>query len=390
VGNAADYYKNLNEALVDRSEKSAKAADMAHQLTGTTTNKLDAIRAIRDYVATSIRDAGPSFTELPLSELSAADTTLADGYGHMADRAILIHAMLTAAGFQPQFELASGLPPITGITNVTTALPMPQSFTAVLVKVTVDGTTYYLNDTDEYAHLGATAYDGKLAIDPATQAFETVKAAPTCSDKADTVYGMSLKDDGTTRLQITRYYYGGDYGQKHHYFAELPPEERRRYFQEAVSAVAQGARPVGDLTTDFNSYPGVEKFTVDIDHYCVVDGKNMYFNLPFVPSLSAPGADQRALPLFINDEMDNTTTTEITLAPQFKHLIINPSPEELRLPNGGESATVTETNSAGELVITHEFRTSPAIVSPQDYPSMLKLETTLSKKSSRVFLLDSE
>jgi transglutaminase-like putative cysteine protease len=390
IGDAAAYYKEVNDTLLDRSGKSAKAAELAHQLTGTAPNKLDAVRAIRDYIATSIRDAGPSFTELPLSELSAADTTLADGYGHMADRAILYYAMLTAAGFQPEFVLASGLPPIAGITNVTTALPLPQTFNVVLVRVTVEGETYYLGDTDEYAHLGATGYNGKLAIDLATQAFAIVKAAKDGEDKTDTVYTMSLKDDGTTRVEIARYYYGGDFGEKHRFFAELPPEERRRYFQEAVSGVAQGARAVGGLTTDFNGYPGVEKFTVDIDHYCVVDGKNMYFNLPFIPSLSAPGADQRALPLFINDAMDNTTRTEIALAPRFQHPVITPSPEELTLPDGGESAVITETNSAGEIVISHEFKTTPAIVSPEDYPAMLKLESTLSKKSSRVFLLEQE
>ena len=65
-------------------------------------------------VAKSIRVAGPSFADLPLNELSAADTTLSDGYGHAADRAILLHAMLTAAGFKPEFVMASGLPPIDG------------------------------------------------------------------------------------------------------------------------------------------------------------------------------------------------------------------------------------------------------------------------------------
>jgi transglutaminase-like putative cysteine protease len=390
VGDAAAYYQAVNDMMLDRSAKSAKTAELARQLTGTATNKLDAIRVIRDYVATQIRDAGPSFTELPLSELSAADTTLADGYGHMADRAILIHALLKGAGFQPEFVLASDLPPIAGITNVTDALPLPQQFTGVLVKVTVAGVAYYLNDTDEYAHLGATGFDGKLAIDPATQAFEVVKAAPDDSDRVNTDYTMSLTDAGRTRVQISRYYYGGDYGDKHRFFAELPPEERKRYFQEAVSGVAQGARPVGDLFTDFNTYPGVEKFTVDIDNYCVVDGKNMYFNLPFIPSLSAPGADQRSLPLFINDKMDDITRTKIMLAPQFQHLIITPAPGELALPDGGESAVITETNTAGEIVLSHEFKTTPAIVSPEDYPGMLKLESALSKKSSRVFLLESE
>jgi transglutaminase-like putative cysteine protease len=390
IGDAAAYYQDLHDALLSRSGKNTQAAALARQLTAKTAGQLEAVRVLRDYVATSIRDAGPVFTDLPLSELSDADTTLADGYGHAADRAILLHALLTAAGFRPEFVLASGLPPIAGITNVTAVLPLPQDFSAVLVRVPVAGQTYYLNDTDEYAQLGATACDGKLAYVPARRAFETVQAAKNCQSRTDTVYRLSLTDDGTTRVQTTRSYYGGDFGEKHRFFAELPPEERNRYFQEAVSGVAQGARPVGLLVTDFDHYPGTEQFTVEIDHYCVVDGKNMYFNLPFIPSLMPPGADQRTLPLFIDGTMDNTVRTEITLAPAFQHLIITPPPGRLTLPGGSESALITETNDLGKYIISHEFMMNPSIVSPANYPAMLYLDSFLSRKSSRVFLLESE
>ena len=108
---------------------------MAQSLTRQSKTRLDTVKAIRDFVAKSIREAGPSFTELPLSELSAADTTLADGYGHAADRAILLHAMLAAAGFRPEFVLASDLPPIAGITNVSLSFPLPNSFRSPLVRV---------------------------------------------------------------------------------------------------------------------------------------------------------------------------------------------------------------------------------------------------------------
>ena len=102
----------------------------------------------------------------------------------------------------------------------------------------------------------------------------------------------------------------------------------------------------------------------------------------------APGAGQRVLPLLINGTMDNTVRTEITLAPEFRHPVITPAPGRLTIPDGGESALITETNTADKLVISHEFKTTPSIVPPGDYPAMLKLESALSKKSSRVFLLE--
>jgi hypothetical protein len=37
-----------------------------------------------------------------------------------------------------------------------------------------------------------------------------------------------------------------------------------------------------------------------------------------------------------------------------------------------------------------DFETSPAIVSPRDYPAMLKVESALEKKSAKVFLLEKD
>jgi transglutaminase-like putative cysteine protease len=390
VGDVKSYLSDLEQALLEKSAKRAQAEALARQLTKDAKTRFDAVRAIRDYVAKSIRLAGPSFTELPLSELSAADTTLADGYGHAADRAILLHALLSAAGFQPQFVLASGLPPIAAVTNVTSTFPLAQNFQTPLVRVSVEGQDYYLNDTDQYSQLGSTPFDSRLAIDLATKGTQIIHAAKNCQDRRETVYGLSVGDDGKTQVRITRHYYGTEYNGKHRFFAELPPEERRRYFQEIVSAVAQGARPVGELVTKFDTYPGLEEFTVQVDNYSVVDGKYLYFDLPFTPSLFPVGADRRSLPLFVAGRAQSTVRTEIELPQKFKQRVIFPQNESLNVPDGGGKALVTSEDSAGKYVITHLFETSPAVIDPKDYASMLRIESTLGRKSSRVFLLEAD
>ena len=389
VGDTKDYLKTLNDTMLDRSQKSAKVAEMTRQLISPCKTQLDSIKAIRDFVAKSIREAGPSFTELPLSELSAADTTLAEGYGHSADQAILLHAMLTAAGFQPDFVLGSELPPIAGITNVSLSFPLPYSFRAPLVKVALDGETYNLNDTDQYAKLGATSFDGKEALVLSTQAQEIIHAAKGCEDKTETDYTLSISDGGQTRVGVTRHYFGESYAGKNRFFSELPPEERRRYYQDIVSQVAQGARPVGDLITHFDVYPGVEQFTVDVDNYCVVDGKYLYFDLPFKPSLFPPGADSRTLPLFVQRTDRDTIRTEIDLPPGFRHDVIAPRSRELDVPDGGGKALIVSTETPGKFVMTDEFDTVPAIIEPRDYSALLKMESTLERKSSRAFLFSS-
>ncbi len=388
VGDADAYYRELNRSLLDRSRQSTHATALAGQITASATNRLAAVRAIRNFIAQSIRLAGPAFTELPLAELSAADTTLAEGYGHQADRAILFHAMLTAAGFQPEFVLASDLPPVKGITSVVKNFPLPQYFQAPLVRVVVDGETYYLNDTDQYAQLGTTPHDGRLGLVLASRTGCEIHATQNGGNRTETVYTLALANDGQTRIGVSRYYYGDVYGEKNRYFSELPPEERRRYFQEIVTQTAQGARPVGGLTTRFESYPGLEQFTVDVDNYAVVDGKFLYFNPPFTPSLFPAGSDHRFLPYFISKGGHDTVRTEITLPAGFPRTIIAPRSEKLHAPGG--SARIRSTVTAGRCVIIEDLDTTPAIIPAADYPELVRLESALRRKSANVVLLEKE
>jgi transglutaminase-like putative cysteine protease len=386
VGNPADYYKELNTTMLDRSRQSAKAAALARQLTANAKTRLDAMKSIRDFVARNIRGAGPAFTDLPLSELSAADTTLTDGYGHVADRAILLHAMLAAAGFRPELVLASTLPAIAGITNVAMNFPLPDTFQMPLVRVTLDGENYYLNDTDQYAQPGSTSFDGHLAIALSTGAWEVVHAAKGCEDAIRTDYTLMLDDSGRTLLEVSRWYYGDNYNAKNRFFSELPPEERKRYFQEVVSGLTQGAQPVGDLTTAFNSYPGMEQFSVIIDHYGIADGNYYYFTLPATPPMVPAGGDQRALPMLISQGDKNTVRVAVNLPPDYPAVLVAPKNDQLAA--GAETARLTTLTVPGGCVISNEFVLAPAIVSPGDYQAMLKAESALNRRSSKVFLLE--
>ncbi len=387
VGNIGDYWKALNAAMLAHSKNSTKAAALARQLTASAKTKLDAARAIRDFIAKNIRQAGPSFTDLPLSELSDADTTLADGYGHAADRAILFHAMLAAAGFQPEFIMASELPPVAGIKNVANRFPLPDDFQLPLVKISIGGDDYYLNDGNQYAQLGTTAFDDKLGMTLASQKLETIRAAKNCGNRTETDYAVSLSDDGKARIKISTHYYGEDYNQQHQFFAELPPEERNHYFQEAVSGVAQGARAVGDLTTKFDTYPGLEEFTVELDGYGVADGNFLYFGLPFKPSFFAGAADQRSLPFFIPDNTEQIIHAEIELPAGYRLTDIAPKSSLLAAP-GGSRVHITDASAGGKCLVTYESETVPGIITPDDYPKLLNIQSALGRKSETTFLLE--
>lgn len=151
--------------------------------------------------------------------------------------------------------------------------------------------------------------------------------------------------------------------------------------------MAEGARPVGGLTTAFDTYPGHEQFSVIIDNYGVASGKYLYFNLPFTPSLIPAGAEQRALPLFVSRGSKNIVRTEVELPSEFRRIVVAPKSEDFTVPGGGK-AHITARNTYGGYVVTDEFETTPALISPDDYQAMLKVESALGRKSSKVFLLE--
>jgi len=388
VGDPAAYLAELERTLLDRSAHGPRASELARRLAASAKTPLDAVGAIRDLVATSIRLAGPAFTSLPLAELSNADTTLADGYGHGADHAILLHAMLAAAGFKPEFVLGSREPAVAPVRDVAAAFPFPYEYQAVLVRVRVGDETYYLNDTDQYARLGATHHDGMLGIALADQSLGVISAARGDEDRLAVDYRVGVDDTGRVRLRIHREYAGEEYGEKRKFFAELPPEERRRYFQEAVSGVAQGARPVGDLVTRFDAYPGVEEFTVDIDHYAVVDGKYLYFDLPYELRLFPTYTDRHTLPLLIRKARLESVTAEVELPRAFRHVVIAPRSENLVAPAGAGDIRVAAKAADGTWSVTQDLAARPALVAPGDYPKLLAVESVLENESSRLLLLE--
>jgi hypothetical protein len=236
--------------------------------------------------------------------------------------------------------------------------------------------------------LGTTGHDGKLGIALSDQTCKEIQAAKGCGDRTETTYAVSLGDDGQAQINVTRRYYGPTYNSRNRYFSELPPEERNRYYQEVVSTMAQGAKPLTDLTTRFDTYPGIEQYKVAINNYSVVDGKYLYFDLPFSPSLFPPGSDRRTLPLFLRQRNESTVRTEIELPPGYQKMVIAPRSEKFTAPDDCGRALITATDSAGKCVITHQFDTAPAIIEPKDYSSLLKVQSAVSRKSSKVFLLE--
>ncbi|MBO4526412.1 MAG: DUF3857 domain-containing protein, partial [Victivallales bacterium] len=212
------------------------------------------LRAVRNKVMKSIRIAGPYFNYLSYANISDAEATLRDGYGNPADRGILMFAILSYLGFKPEFVLANP-------TAFDKAVDYDResfrynAWNRVLVHVRLKGQDYWLNDAGEYAELPCTGYDN-CSILLENGKFSTINVPKEFKSHTTFDGHVTLNDDGSADVTDTYYYYGMDNASKKRFFTEQTPEARRRYHQELVSNFSTSANAVGELVTDFTSYPG--------------------------------------------------------------------------------------------------------------------------------------
>jgi transglutaminase-like putative cysteine protease len=150
----ADLIKN---AVDDKMILSSEVSSIVKELVKDKKTDREKVLAIRDYVLKNIRIAGPSFVNLPLTNLSKPEITLKDGYGHSLDRAILLKSMLDVAEIKADIILVSGACPTEPTLRAESLKKVnANQFSTALVKVMVDNHVVYINSGSFYDYLGTT------------------------------------------------------------------------------------------------------------------------------------------------------------------------------------------------------------------------------------------
>lgn len=403
--------KALAPALRDQAEAAAKGKALA----ATAPSREAGVRAIRDFVATAIANAGPALDELPWSHFSPADQTLADGYGNGADRAILLHAMLHGAGYKPRIVLASQSPRVESLIQPLLASPDWRLFTTMLVAVPLGSKTIHLGDTDQYAPLGGARHAWRLGMDLEARSLGPIAVEPSFEDRTQYDFVIRLRDNGDATIRQTRWYGGMDYARMNKLFAEMPPEKAKRYFQEAVAKVSQGASLVGKPLVDFENYPGRVEFEVQVERYAVLDERFLYLGLPrTLDGLFWLRSDTRENPLDFDERRQHRITTLVALPDTFRVPRIVPpkltwdAPANagrvavrrgLFTPDGPGSGDLALADTRGKdlvgllrdghhvLSIVQSAELNPALFPAGDYPALLEVESRLGHRAARTILL---
>ncbi|MBN2713839.1 MAG: DUF3857 domain-containing protein [Planctomycetes bacterium] len=376
--------------LTKNTEGQVKTESKTKEIVGKLETDKDKLCAIRDYVALNIRNAGPSLDELPLTSLTPADKTLEEGYGVAADRAAVIFTMLHAAGFKPEFVLASNAPIVSSLQEPMRKSPDTSWLGTVLVKIELDGETIYLNDTDQYDALGSTPHDLRQGLDPTTGKFVNIRAAARKDDRSETEYDITLTPEGSAIIARTEKIYGSAFGNTKKLFAEMPPEERRRWHMEAIADISQSAVPDGELVTNFVNYPGILGYSVKVENFAVRDGKHLYLALPeTMKNFLRLRGDNRVNPLYLPSPERETITYHITVPAEFSEALMLPA---AAIESNGIKASITASKMKPkgdglQFDIIYSGEIMPSVIAPEKYGELLDIYSKLSHPGSRMILL---
>ncbi len=382
-----NYVESVRSAFEKAAAQSALAAETARKLTGKMADPKEKIRVLRDFMALHVRAAGPGLNALGPGFLSAADVTLHDRYGNSADRAVLLYAMLKAAGIsQVTPVLASGLPALPRITEKFNELPL-NIFDAVLLRVTSGEEEFYLNDTDNYAVLGACAHDNALGVELESGELVTIVSAADCEDAARSDFEIICRPDGTARLVLSESFYGAAYAAANRLFARQTPEERRRYCANAAAALAQDAKQV-TFETDFSGYPGIVRQEVEIPNFWLRSGDFVYLTLP---DGGAGGllrtAGVRTLPYYHPGAIDREFHYAVDLPETWGACELAAGDFRWTCP-GGEGVVSQEARLTDKtLEVRRAVKLPPFYLSGVEYPVLAEAQRLLSTPGTRTILL---
>jgi len=365
LGDWTGYAETLNKAMItaaaDQPQCVAKARELAE---AAGKKRADQLAAINQYVLKTVRLAGPDFTKFPLSCLSKADVTLKDGYGNMADRAVVLYAMLKDLGFKPEFAVGGSLAPVDSMYNLFRNIPSETLFNETLVRVECDGEALYLNADNHYGRPGICRSEDDPALDLISGKIIRVVLPERLRDATVQEYSIDFDLDGNALITRKSSYFGTDFSDFVRTYSEMTPEKKRRYFMEEAAGISQAAQIVKS-DADIASYPAAKTLTVKVPRYAVRDGNYLYFSLPgaALRKMFPSGTDKRVTPYFFERAVNLQYKVSARVAGTTARVMMQPLTWQWQAPDAAGQIVFSAVPSNGnQFTVDSRIDLRPAIV----------------------------
>lgn len=391
-GDWQKHARRIRLAIDAVSKTDTAARQRARALVKRVEDPRSRILSIRDEVMRSVRSVDSSFLNLPLDCLSTPDRTLADQYGHPADRAILLAAMLKAVGFDAEILFVS---------NNTTHYPasyqpyhdVPQLgfYSNPLVAVLHKGITYYLNEGDQYDELGVSNLDYAPALTLSGKT-TTLAVADRFRNRARDSMTIDLDAHGAAVITVTNWFFGTMAGRCRQGYDEVLPEDRRRHHLELVGGISKSAEPASDLITETKAYPCYQTFKVIAADYAAIDGSAFTVPLPSIAGALFPVTSEvRESPFFFAGANPSEYICRIILPLGYTDIPLLPESKCWALPYGlgtlDYTVTVnTHADTRREVCITSTAKRFSGEAPKEACPLLLEYNRRITHPSVRTIM----
>jgi transglutaminase-like putative cysteine protease len=395
AGNWKKYAEDMNKIFRNLAADQKVSALRALKITRNKKSVIEKIRAVRDYVAKSIRVVGPRLAEYPADKLSPADRTLTDGYGSNPDVAVLLYSMLKAVNVNPEFILVSDVPAVSALGRFRKN-PQLDFFNKVILKIPVKGRDIYLNDTDQYAELGTTPSEGKFILPLNSGKITSLELDDKYKSGVDIAYQITLDQSGKAVITRKRTFSGTQFAARKKEYAEITKEDLKHLQMEMTASISQSAELQENLKTDFSSYPGYDKIKVVVGNFAVPEKKYLYMKLPEADTkFFGEFADSRANPVFIAESKLINKSYLLNLPKAFAGKIpIAPKSATLKLPeNAGVISVVNDRDifkrsKKPYLFISENIKIFPSVISVDNFEHFRDILDKIQAPKNNTILLE--
>ena len=345
------------------------------------------VRAIRDFVAENIRHAGLEITELGSGYITPADVTLREGYGNSIDRAVLLYALLQAAGISNiSVVMTSNMPDLELARKK--FLDLPQNwFDTALLRVALDGEEFYLGDTNEYAEIGSVAHENMLALALDNGELITVESSAGFVDEIRQIWQIVCQKDNSAEITRTYCYYGVGYEKIKGFFDRATPEEERQYWEQELAGDLVGSEII-EIKKELDKYPGVVVLKVKKPDFWKKSGSFVYFKLPE----SGAGrllrtAGTRTLPYMQSRTVKHSARYEVDLLKDWEMCELAAGKFDLAIP-GCESVVQLDCNIVNGNMLQAEEKVffKPFYLESAGYGVVENIQKELSSPANRTIL----
>ena len=347
---------------------------------------LNKIVRLRDFVSKNIRPAGPGLSDLPLKYLTEADVTLASGYGHSADRAILLGALLKSSGIAPEYVPVSDLLSTPKMIRGFERFPQ-MIFNDVLVYVPEAG--IYLNDTSHYAEPGTLNSANRIALSLKNSRLEALHPILKHESRTERLVEIRISHDDSADITISDKYFGSYFESANRRCTELTPELKKRHFAELAAQISRAAVIKGTPVTDFTSYPGRVSYTLHCPGFAASSGAYKEFDLPFFKMFSlAAGAVKKHRKTPYQRRQSFGLSIRYTVSYPARYAVSSERPARLRLGNHAIGTFSQNcTTGTGKLDMTCKIKIPAGIIPAADCDSVFTFNQQLARPNAGKIVL---